>query len=360
MKSTQLRLIATSLWLPFALGAIRTDLQRRNVEVAEIDKNAHIDHDNQEIVFKEGGDFEDVFRCTRSSGKRLTFTADNTVAACCLPGQRLLGTLDTAFDCCAPGHSLTGTDRNGYKCCPTGQFFDGLRCGGVCMNGRVMVDGQCVCPPGTSSTADGSCKALAGCDSGITTGACYLFRMENGHTFGYDSGQLHYSAADHSNQHRLGKFKLCKNERCTPGSSVDPHDAIRIKDVQGTITQSSETQGNRWLNKASEGNHIGRTARFEDAGVFTITKWACGEYCLGGYDDGVTYAFPSETPSLTFTQDRQACTPIEILEVPCDIHSIENNCMWEKVPGTCGPGSSGSCHCPKGWGLGRHEYLAVQ
>ncbi|OTA70605.1 hypothetical protein K449DRAFT_393597 [Hypoxylon sp. EC38] len=366
-----LEFVFMSLLLTFAFAAIRTDLQRKNVEVAEIDKNAHIDQENHEIVFREGNDFEDVFRCTKGSGKRLTFNADRSFAACCAPGQRLLGSLDTAFDCCADGHVLTGTDRTGYRCCPTGLSYDGIRCSALCKNGKVMVDGKCICPPGTAPTADGGCKRPTGCDSGITTdssikkanhmiGTCYLFKMENGHTFGYDSGQLYYSAADHSNQHRFGKFKFCKNERCAAGSSVDPNDAIRIKDIQGTITQSSETQGNRWLNKASDGNHVGRTTRYEDAGLFTITKWSCGKYCLGGYEDGISYACPSETPSITFTTDRQACTPVEIIEVPCDIHALENNCMWEKTPGACGPGNSDSCQCSKSWGVTHSGYLNVQ
>ncbi|OTB09181.1 hypothetical protein M426DRAFT_34099, partial [Hypoxylon sp. CI-4A] len=260
-----------------------------------------------------------------------TWNADKTFLACCIPGHRLLGDIHTAFDCCADGHSLTGNDRTGYRCCPVGQSYDGYQCGSVCKHGRIMVDGECVCPPGTSPAADGGCKGPVGCDSGLTTaGTCYAFKTENGHTFGYDSRQLYYSAADHSNQHRLGKFKFCKNERCTADNSVNPNDAVHIQDIQGIISHSS---GPRWLSKVADGTHIGRTPRYEDSGLFSITKWSCGKYCFGGYEEGVSYH--SDTYPLTFTADKQACIPVEIMEVPCDIHAIENNCMWEKAPGAC-------------------------
>ncbi|KAI0843968.1 hypothetical protein F5Y00DRAFT_249822 [Daldinia vernicosa] len=348
MKLLRLGLVASSVGLPFAFGAIRRDLNKRNVEIAQIDHDSRIDQRSQEILFKEAdSDFEDVFRCVGGTGKRLTFDADQVFVACCAPGQRLLGSPDTAFDCCAEGHDLVGSDHTGYRCCPIGQSYDGIRCGWVCSNGKVMVDGQCVCPLGTSPAADGGCRGPIGCDSGITTGKCYVFRMENGHTLGYDSIQLHYSAADHSSQHRIGRFKICGNEACTIGRAVNPNDPVHIKDVQGTAHQSSESQGSQWLNGASDGNHIGRTPLYGDSGVFTLTKWSCGKYCLGGFGKGISYAFPSETPSITFTLDRQACTPIEIIEVPCDIHKVENNCMWEKVPGSCGPGDSNSCRCSK-------------
>ncbi|KAI0387113.1 hypothetical protein F5Y04DRAFT_243033 [Hypomontagnella monticulosa] len=347
MKPLQLGLIST-LTLPLALGAVRRDLQRRNVEVAQIDESDRIDRERQAILFHPAdSDFEDIFRCTPTTGKHLTLNRDGTFAACCAPGQRLLGTPETAFDCCADGHELVGSYHTGYQCCPRGQSYDGVRCGSLCRNGKVMIDGECVCPRGTVAAADGTCKRPVGCDSGIITGKCYVFKMENGRTFGYDTGQSYYSAADHSNQHRLGKFKLCKNEGCTVGSSVDPDDAIHIKDTQGTLLRSSETQSDQWLNKASDGNHIGRTPRYNEAGAFTITKWSCGKYCLGGSEHGVSYACPSDTPSITFTVDKQACTPLEIIEVPCDIRAVDNNCMWEKTAGSCGPGGSNSCHCPK-------------
>ncbi|KAK6950787.1 hypothetical protein Daesc_007312 [Daldinia eschscholtzii] len=348
MKPLRLGLLFYSSGIPFAFGAVRRDLNKRNVEVAQIDRDSHIDQRTQEILFKEpNSDFEDVFRCVKNTGKRLTFDANHVFVACCAPGQRLHGTPETAFDCCADGHDIAGSHHTGYRCCPTGQSYDGYRCGGTCGNGKVMVNGRCVCPAGTTPTADGDCRGPIGCDSGITTGKCYVFKMENGHTFGYDNGQSYYSAADHSNQHRPGRFKFCGNEACTPGHSINPNDQVRIKDIQGTASQSSESQDNQWLNGASDGNHIGRTTAYSDSGVFTLTKWSCGKYCLGGYGKGVSYACPSETPSITFTLDRQACTPIEIIEVPCDIHMVENNCMWEKEPGSCGPGDSNNCRCSK-------------
>ncbi|KAI2624967.1 hypothetical protein GGR54DRAFT_629423 [Hypoxylon sp. NC1633] len=332
-----LRILVLSLGLPPALGAIRRDLNSKNVQVAEIDKHARINEEKQEILFENrDSDFVDSMWCSKRSGKRLTFSADRVFVACCAPGQKLLGTLLTAFDCCDEGHDLVGSDKTGYRCSP------------VCSNGKTMMLGRCVCPPGMTETADGGCKwPSVDCDSGITTGKCYIIKMENGQTFGYDSESLWYSADDNSYHHRLGKFQFCKDERCATDLSVNPSDAIRIKDIQGTSARTSELQGNQWLNTASSGKHIGRTQRYQDAGSFAITKWSCGKYCLGGLQDGVSLARTNNVPSITFTDDEQTCTPVEIIHVPCDVRAVENNCFWEKLPGTCGPGNSNSCHCPK-------------
>lgn len=82
--------------------------------------------------------------------------------ACCLPGQNLVGSKDTAFDCCGEGHDIAGEKDVGYTCCPTGQKWDGKACKSchpeppVCQNGRVMKDGMCVCPK-DSYEKDGVC-----------------------------------------------------------------------------------------------------------------------------------------------------------------------------------------------------------
>jgi len=40
----------------------------------------------------------------------------------------------------------------------------------------------------------------------------------------------------------------------------------------------------------------------------------------------------------TFTSlDDQSCVPLTILEVPCDIRDVANNCIWEKKKNQCGP-----------------------
>lgn len=82
--------------------------------------------------------------------------------ACCLPGQNLVGSKDTAFDCCGEGHDLAGEKGVGFTCCPTGQKFDGKMCKPcapeppVCRNGKTMKDGMCVCPT-DSYEKDGVC-----------------------------------------------------------------------------------------------------------------------------------------------------------------------------------------------------------
>lgn len=39
----------------------------------------------------------------------------------------------------------------------------------------------------------------------------------------------------------------------------------------------------------------------------------------------------------TFTTlDDQSCIPLTLLEVPCDIRSPANNCIWETKGGPCG------------------------
>ncbi|KAF3058238.1 cysteine-rich secreted protein [Daldinia childiae] len=193
MKLLRLGLVASSVGLPFAFGAIRRDLNKRNVEIAQIDHDSRIDQRSQEILFKEAGsDFEDVFRCAGGTGKRLTFDADQVFVACCAPGQRLLGSPDTAFDCCAEGHDLVGSDHTGYKCCPVG--YGGWP---VCLSARNESDRG---------------RWLQGTNR-LRFWHHYrkMLRLQDGnrpYPLGYDSIQLHYSAADHSSQHRIGRFKI--------------------------------------------------------------------------------------------------------------------------------------------------------
>ena len=174
MKYLYLGLLATSIHLPFTSAAVRRDLQQKNVPVAEIDDTTIIDENAQECVFPSPGtDFEDTFRCSKASGKKLTFSADKKFVACCAESQKLVGSPDTAFDCCGGGHDLAGSAATGYRCCPTGQIYDGKVCkpaDPVCKNGKTLVDGKCVCPAGKVEAADGSCEKPDECDSGIVTG----------------------------------------------------------------------------------------------------------------------------------------------------------------------------------------------
>jgi hypothetical protein len=47
------------------------------------------------------------------------------------------------------------------------------------------------------------------------------------------------------------------------------------------------------------------------------------------------------------TQDDQSCIPLTLLEVPCDIRSPANNCIWETKGSQCGPNQeSRDCKVP--------------
>lgn len=172
MTNFQLKLLAAALFIPFALG-VRADFSK-NIPVKEIHDGDIIDEANGRVeIVGDGDGFVEYFSCDTKHGKVLALSDDRKFAACCLAGQTLLGSPDTAFDCCASGHDLAGSPEAGYRCCPTGQDFDGTKCtkpSPVCRNGKVLVDGKCVCPRGTTEAADGTCKKEAGCDSGLTTG----------------------------------------------------------------------------------------------------------------------------------------------------------------------------------------------
>lgn len=170
--------------LPSALGALRLDIGLRNVQVAEITADAKVDFDKQEVLFDDpDSSFDLPMRCKPSQGKRLTLSEDRKWAACCPPGTSLLGSQETAFDCCGAGHSLAGDEGAGYRCCPTGQVFDGDKCkkpnssdSGTCKNGRVLVNGKCVCPASTTEAPDGTCKPTK-CSSEVQYGelaVCWL------------------------------------------------------------------------------------------------------------------------------------------------------------------------------------------
>ena len=93
---------------------------------------------------------------------------------------------------------------------------------------------------------------------------------------------------------------------------------------------SSGANPGQWLNNAKNGDHIGKTPDYNQAGDFTLTKWPCGRYCLGGVDLGVTPTCPNNIVGSTFTTaDLKSCITIKLQEVPCNPHSKENNCIWE-------------------------------
>lgn len=164
-------------------------------------------------------------------------------------------------------------------------------------------------------------------------GKCYLFVAENGRRLGLNNDGNYYAGPESMNQ-RYGKFQLCKDKDCTPGWSVNPADGISIKDTYGK-PKNGENPG-EWLDRSTNGDHIKRTPDFDKAGRFSLSKWPCGKYCLGGFNFGLGPACPSESPALTmYTNDPQMCVPMKLVEVPCNIQANENNCIWKNNKDQC-------------------------
>jgi len=352
--------------LPRALGIIYTrGVGQRGIQVADVDDRTFVDEEKQLIEFHDpDSEFTRYMGCNRAKGTSLTWSADGKWVGCCYAGQKLKGSAKTGFQCCGTGHDLVGDMDVGFRCCPRGQEFDGEKCKDpppVCTNGKVLVDGKCVCPAGTVEVADGSCQKPKppACSSEITSGSCYLFKMANGEYLGYNNKGW-YSASRPSSAFQPGKFKFCKNEWCTEGSPVNPGDGVRVQDLHGEANSGKDS--NHWLNGAQNGGHIGKTPDYRSAGVFSITKWTTGKYCLGGFNSGAGPTCPSDDPAVTFnTFDKQSCVPAELVPVPCDIRDVDNNCLWtgeKKNPcpagKTCTPISGGGqgatppVQCPDG------------
>ncbi|KAK4243213.1 hypothetical protein C7999DRAFT_44926 [Corynascus novoguineensis] len=280
--------------LPSALGAV-------------YHPDAKLSFSKQEVVFDDPNSCFDIpTRCKPSQGKQLTLSQDKKWATCCPPGTILEGSEHTAFEFCGAGHSLAGIEQTGYRCYPPGQTYDSHKCKkpdslgpDVCQKGRIVVNGKCVCPGNAAEAPDGTWK-------------CYLFKMENG---------------QHLRAH--WQFKFCKDQACVRdvGNDINSGGRIRLMDLHGEA--NSGKNPNQWLNNAQNGGHIGRTDKYENAGVFTISKWTKGKCCLSGLETGVGPTCPSEDPSLTFnTLDTESCLPLELIPVPCGIRDPLSNCLW--------------------------------
>ncbi|KAE8352089.1 hypothetical protein BDV28DRAFT_8258 [Aspergillus coremiiformis] len=262
-----------------------------------------------------------------------TLTSDKKYFACCLEGQKLLGSLETAFDCCAAGHDLVGSGEVGYRCCPTGQTYDGLICKPVCENGKVLVDGKCVCAKGPGEGPGAGPIPEPFCTSGLTSGKCYTFTALNGNALGAGEDGIYYARPNDMNFH-YGKFQLCLDEKCEGGNPINPQDGVYIRDLYGDV-KTGANKG-QWLDNSKDGAHIRKTKDFTSAGKFSLSKWPCGRYCLGGAEWGVGPACPSQTPAITFfSQDPQMCTVFDLTEIPCDIKSPANNCIWKSGKNQC-------------------------
>ena len=158
-----------------------------NVEqLGELD-GSEIKGDNYiEWPKKPGQRFAKKLECV--AGFQLVYK--DKYAACCLPGERLVGSFDRVWECCGDGHDLAGSKDTGYSCCPTGQIFDGTNCKNptppapVCQNGKVLVDGKCVCPSGQVDGPDGWCQVVK-CESGLKTGNSLLSRNHKTRNYGH-------------------------------------------------------------------------------------------------------------------------------------------------------------------------------
>ncbi|KAH0491682.1 hypothetical protein TgHK011_003099 [Trichoderma gracile] len=230
----------------------------------------------------------------------LTQNQQGTQIACCAQGN------DPATStCCDAKQHLPGTEKAGYRCCPLAQFAKGVVCGSL---GKIMVDGECVCPSDMIEDADGLCQNITtepSCKSGLHEGKCYLFKLSHG-LFGPGMGGQ-YDIVDQGR--KFGKFKLCKTEACSGKSAINPHDEFRIYDVHGDGTPQSSGLWMRW---PPEGG-IETTETWRKASKMAITRWADGKYCLSQVFDAFT---------------NQQCFPMWVVEVPCDIRAPENNCLW--------------------------------
>lgn len=158
--------------------------------------------------------------------------------------------------------------------------------------------------------------------------------MDNGNLLGYQRNVNYYTSGEDSRNRMPGKFKFCKTEECDGSSLIDPGDGFRIQDLHGDANTGRRAE--QWLDDRKNGNHIRKTSDFDDAGVFSLTKWSCGKYCLSGFEYGLSPTCPTDRTSITFLEkDDQACRPVEVEEVPCDIRAKSNNCFWDGGAGTC-------------------------
>ncbi|EAW11008.1 cysteine-rich secreted protein [Aspergillus clavatus NRRL 1] len=360
-KSTCFIMMLFSLGLVAILlqiSPLEAKLYRQNVLTFEVSPDAKIT--GQKIEYNDP-DCDPGMHCVvtktcAAPGTGPTLSGDKKYFACCLAGQHLLGSADTAFDCCADGHDLAGSKATGYHCCPKGFDFDGVLCKQVCQNGKKLVNGKCACAEGTEEAQDGTChpkRDIPGvCHSGLESGKlgslspclyarctkprqgkCYTFTAENGNRLGLRNDNVYYAAPDSMVQ-RYGKFQLCIDEKCTPGKTINPSDKSYIRDMYGDLATGANK--GQWLNNAQNGAHIGRTPNFALAGQFALSKWPCGKYCLGGFAAGIGPACPAEVPAMTFySQDPQMCVPFDLTEVPCDIRDNANNCIWKNGDQCC-------------------------
>ncbi|PTB64664.1 hypothetical protein BBK36DRAFT_27295, partial [Trichoderma citrinoviride] len=207
-------------------------------------------------------------------------------------------------DCCDAKRHQPGSDKAGYRCCSLEQFAKSVVCGNL---GKIMVDGECVCPSNMIEDASGVCQVAIpapSCESGLHEG------KHTGRCFIYALAPLKRLAGTDDLRYR--KFQFCKTEACSGRSPINPNDEFRIYDVLGDgLTDESFGLWVNWPVNTPDGR-LGTTETWGKASKFSISRWTDGQYCLSRVHN-------------TFVN--QQCFPLWVVEVPCDIHALENNCI---------------------------------
>lgn len=147
-------------------------------------------------------------------------------------------------------------------------------------------------------------------------------------------GAPYYGPGPESRSMRTGKFKFCKDQKCKAGEDINPADGFAIQDLNGDPLTG--LNAGDWLANAYNGGHIGKTPDWGMHGNFTLTKWPCGKYCLGGRNAGIGPTCPADITGSTFLpDDKDSCVEVNILEVPCNNHDNKNNCIWKSGNDQC-------------------------
>jgi hypothetical protein len=109
MKTIHLGLLALAL----QASSIQAKIYRKNVLTFDVGPDAKVT--GNKIEYSDPDCDPDVSCLTTKSctaaGTAPTLSIDKRYFACCLAGQSLLGSPDTAFDCCAAGMTLSALQR---------------------------------------------------------------------------------------------------------------------------------------------------------------------------------------------------------------------------------------------------------
>lgn len=185
MKTLQLASFAFLLQTSLAQGTTR--VPTRNIPAGSRIHNDEIHWTDPNCDRSQAFPCDEITRRCYDDQKP-SVTPDRRHFACCRYDQQLRGSPDSEFHCCPVGHEVVGSAQVGYQCCPAGETFNGLSCQKVCKNGRELVNGECICPPGTIDAFDGTCQKkpaphcssscqkepTPNCSSGLTTGKYFV------------------------------------------------------------------------------------------------------------------------------------------------------------------------------------------